>query len=101
MRCVLLGLCLHQLPLHQVPGDPGLHRRHGPLRHQRLLRLPPVLGCAPAAVRGGEGGGAHTEHHGDLSPGGLLRNHTDHLHGVIPAKIRWRLQYLLEILFHL
>ena len=38
-----------------------------------------------------------TDHHRDLSPGGLLRYHSDHLHRVIPAQIRWRLQHLDEI----
>ena len=70
MRGVLLGLCLHQLPLHQVPGDPGLHHRHRPLRHQRLLRVPVVLGRPQTAVCRREGGGSHTEHHRHL-PAGL------------------------------
>ena len=60
--CVLPCVSLHKLPLHQVPGDSGLHRRHRPLRNQRLLRLPPVLGCPQTAVRGGQGGGSDPQY---------------------------------------
>ena len=41
----------HQLDVHVRPERAGRDGRHGPLRHQRLVRLPPVLGRPARPVR--------------------------------------------------
>lgn len=41
----------HQLDVHVRAERFGRHRRHGPVRHQRFLRLPLVLGRPTRPVR--------------------------------------------------
>ena len=66
---VLSDVRPHQLPVHQGARGAGLHRGHRPVRHQRLLRLPVVLGRAPPAVRRPPHRGADPVHNRHLTPG--------------------------------
>ena len=50
MCVVLPNVRPDQLPVHQGPAGPGLHRGHRALRHQRLLRVPAELGGAAPPV---------------------------------------------------
>lgn len=48
---LLLLVGEHQLDVHARIEHPRRHRRDGPLRHQRLVRLPPVVGDPSRPVR--------------------------------------------------
>ena len=70
---VLSDVRPHQLPVHQGAGGAGLHCGHRPVRHQRLVCLPVVLGGAASAVCRPQDRGADPLHHRHLAAG---------LHGV-------------------
>lgn len=48
---VLHALGVHQLPVHTRAQHTRGHRRAGPVRHQRVLRVPAVLGHITRSVR--------------------------------------------------
>lgn len=51
MLHVLHAVGVHQLPIHTRAQHTRGHRRPGPVRHQRVLRVPAVLGHTPRSVR--------------------------------------------------
>ena len=51
MLPLLLPVGEHQLDVHARTEHPQRHRRDGPIRNQRLLRLPPVVGHPSRPVR--------------------------------------------------
>lgn len=48
---VLHAVGVHQLPVHTRAQHTRGHRRVGPVRHQRVLRVPAVLGNTARSIR--------------------------------------------------
>ena len=51
MQPVHVSLGWNQLHVHPLSANPLADRRDGPVCHQRVLRLPALLGHPPRAVR--------------------------------------------------